>query len=109
MLIAGTVFGIAWIGDQALESISVLPPNWGESHIEILMDIAVAASLPMVAWFTVWFFKKAPDAEAKLAGYRYTPPEKERTRALMARALSLDHHILKLFEGEQLHQHIVRQ
>lgn len=76
VLIAVTVFGIARIGDQALESISVLPLNWGESHIEILMDIAVAASLPMVAWFTVWFYKKAQDAEMKLAGYRYTPPEK---------------------------------
>ena len=54
----------------------MLPLNWGESHIEILMDIAVAASLPMVAWFTVWFFKKAQDAETKLAGYRYAPPEK---------------------------------
>lgn len=76
VLIAVTVFGIARIADQALESISVLPLNWGEAHIDILMDIAVAASLPMVIWFTIWFFKKAQDAEVKLAAYSYTPPEK---------------------------------
>lgn len=76
VLIAVTVFGIARIVDQGLESISVLPLNWGESHIDVLMDIAVFASLPLVAWFTVWFFKKAKDAETKLAGYRYAPPEK---------------------------------
>ncbi len=74
VLIAVTVFGLTRIGDQMLESISVLPMDWGEHHLDILIDIAIAASVPFVAWFCVWFFKKAVDAESRLAGYKYAPP-----------------------------------
>ena len=76
VLIAVTVFGIARIGDQMLEAVSLVPLHWGENHVDILLDIAVGASLPVVAWFSWWFFRKANEAEAKLAGYRYTPPQK---------------------------------
>ena len=76
VLIAVAVFGITRLGDQMLESINVIPLHWGESHIDILLDIALAASLPVVAWFSFWFFKKARIAEAKLTGYKYIAPEK---------------------------------
>jgi hypothetical protein len=76
VLIAVTVFGIARVGDQMLEAINLIPLHWGESHIDILLDIALAASAPVVVWFSWWFFSKAKIAETKLAGYKYIPPEK---------------------------------
>ena len=76
VLVAVTVFGFTRLGDQMLEAINVLPMNWGSNHLDILIDVAIAASLPFVIWFCAWFFKKAREAEARLAGYKYNPPEK---------------------------------
>ena len=76
VLIAVTVFGVTRLADQMLEAISVLPMDWGEHHLDILIDIAIAASLPFVIWFCAWFFKKARETETRLADYKYTPPEK---------------------------------
>lgn len=76
VLIAVTVFGIARITDQMLEAVSLIPLRWGENHVETLFEISTAASLPVVAWFSWWFFGKARETEEKLAGYKYTPPSK---------------------------------
>jgi len=76
VLIAVTVFGLARVTDQMLEAISVIPLHWGESHIDILADISLVASVPVVAWFSWWFFQKALVAEDKLETYRYIAPEK---------------------------------
>lgn len=75
VLIAVTVFGIARVGDQMLEAVNLIPLHWGESHNGTLLDIALTASLPVVVWFSWWFFRERRAAEAKLAGYTYTPPE----------------------------------
>lgn len=77
VLIGVTVFGIARVGDQMLEAIDLIPLRWGENHVDVLMEIALAASLPVVAWFSWWFFKKAYDTETRLAGYSYTPPDEK--------------------------------
>lgn len=75
VLIAVTVFGVARVFDQALESINLVPIRWGENHIDILADIALVVSLPMVVAFSLWFFKKARKIEDGLEGYTYNPPE----------------------------------
>lgn len=74
VLIAVTVFGIARISDQMLEAIDLIPLHWGENHVDILFDIAIAFSAPVVVWFSWWFFRKARDVEGRLTDYTYTPP-----------------------------------
>ncbi|MGE4062401.1 MAG: hypothetical protein AB7E79_03445 [Rhodospirillaceae bacterium] len=76
VLIAVTVFGLARVADQMLEAISLIPLHWGENHVAALFEIAAAASLPVVVWFSFWFFKKAKATEIMLSEYRYAPPEK---------------------------------
>lgn len=75
VLVGVAVFGVARVGDQMLEAINVLPLRWGETHADVLAFIAVAISVPAVAWFSWWFFRKAQEAETNLGDYTYTPPK----------------------------------
>lgn len=74
VLIAVAGFGVLKIGEQMLEAIGVLPLRWGENNVTLLMEIAGVLSLPAVAWFAIWFFRKAVAGERELEGYKYTPP-----------------------------------
>jgi hypothetical protein len=73
-LIAVAGFGVLRIGEQMLEAVGVLPLRWGENNVTLLMAIAGVLSLPAVAWFGAWFFRKAAAGERRLDGYKYTPP-----------------------------------
>ena len=63
VLIAVTGFGIIRMGEDMMEALGMLPLRWGENHPAALMEIAGVASIPVVAAFSVWFFKKALSAE----------------------------------------------
>ncbi len=84
VLFAGTLgvlttvaaFGFLRIGQTALEALGHLPLRWGENNLDTLLKLSLAVSLPLVAWFVTWFFKRARRAEQNLVGYKYTPPTK---------------------------------
>ena len=84
VLFAGTLgvlftvaaFGMLRIGEQGLEALGHLPLRWGENNIDLLLELSLALSAPLVVWFTIWFYKRARNAEQGLVGYKYTPPTK---------------------------------
>ena len=63
VLIAVAGFGVIRIGEEALEALGILPVRWGENNVLILMELAGAASVPVVLWFSLWFYRKALAAE----------------------------------------------
>jgi len=66
VLIAVAGFGIIRIFGQMLEALGILPIRWGENNVILLMELAGASSLPLVAWFSLWFYRKAVTAERVL-------------------------------------------
>lgn len=76
VLITVAAFGFLRIGEQALEALGYLPLRWGENNIDVLLELSLAVSLPLVIWFVIWFYKRARNAEQGLTGYKYTPPTK---------------------------------
>jgi hypothetical protein len=74
VLIAVAAFGVIRLLDQMLEAVNFIPLNWGESHLDILMEISGGLSLPIMLWFSLWFYRHAVKAERKLTGYKYNPP-----------------------------------
>ncbi|MCA0200995.1 MAG: hypothetical protein LCH56_09155 [Proteobacteria bacterium] len=76
VLITIAVFGLLRIGEQAVEALGYLPLRWGENNIDILFELSLLASAPLVIWFVLWFFKRARTAEASLTDYKYSPPSK---------------------------------
>ncbi len=76
VLITVAAFGFLRIAEQAVEALGYLPLRWGENNIDILFELSVALSAPLVIWFVLWFFKRARTAEVNLFGYKYTPPSK---------------------------------
>jgi hypothetical protein len=76
VLLTVAAFGLFRIGGQALEALGHLPLRWGENNIDLLLELSLAASAPLVVWFTLWFYKRARNAEEGLVGYKYTPPTK---------------------------------
>ena len=69
VLIAVTGFGVIRIAEEMLEAVGVLPLRWGETHVGSLMAIAGVASIPVVVWFSFWFYKKALNAERILTAH----------------------------------------
>lgn len=69
VLIAVTGFGVIRVGEDALEAVGVLPLRWGENNAIRLMEIAGVVSIPVVAWFSVWFYRKALNAERILTSH----------------------------------------
>ena len=63
VLIAVTSFGVIRIGEEMVEAVGMLPLRWGENNAIRLMEIAGVVSIPVVAWFSVWFYRKALSAE----------------------------------------------
>ena len=69
VLLTVAAFGLFRIGGQALEALGHLPLRWGENNIDLLLELSLAASAPLVVWFTLWFYKRARNAEEGLVGY----------------------------------------
>jgi glycerol-3-phosphate acyltransferase PlsY len=63
VLIAVTGFGVIRILEEMLEALGTLPLRWGENNVTTLMAIAGVASIPVVVWFSFWFYRKALNAE----------------------------------------------
>ena len=40
-----------------------------------MLEISVAAAIPVALWFVAWFYRKAIRAEMSLVGYKYNPPK----------------------------------
>ncbi len=76
VLMSVAAFGFLRIGQTALEALGHLPLRWGENNLDILMELSLGISVPLMAWFVVWFYKRARKAEQDLEGYKYTPPTK---------------------------------
>jgi hypothetical protein len=76
VLISVAAFGLLRIGEQALEALGYLPLRWGENNIDVLLELSLAISAPLVIWFVIWFYKRAVSIEQTLIGYKYTPPAK---------------------------------
>lgn len=63
VLIAVTGFGVIRLLEEMLEALGTLPLRWGENNVGTLMGIAGVASIPVVVWFSFWFYRKALSAE----------------------------------------------
>ncbi len=72
LVVAG--FGVIRVIEEMAEALGFLPPRWGENNLLILVELAAAISAPIVAWFSVWFFKKARAAEMKMQAYETSKP-----------------------------------
>ncbi|MHB1204160.1 MAG: hypothetical protein ACYCZX_01225 [Rhodospirillaceae bacterium] len=69
VLIAVTGFGVIRIAEEMLEALGALPLRWGENNVAALMGIAGVASIPVVIWFSFWFYRKALNAERILTAH----------------------------------------
>lgn len=63
VLIAVASFGVIRLIEEMMEALGILPVRWGENNVAVLMQLAGAASVPVVLWFSLWFYKKALAAE----------------------------------------------
>jgi hypothetical protein len=75
VLTAVATFGVFRLFEQMGEALGLVPARWGETNLPLLVDISMFAALPVVAWFVVWFYRKAVASEQALADYKYTPPD----------------------------------
>ncbi len=66
VLIAVAGFGIIRLFEEMMEALGILPPRWGENNVIHLMQLAGACSVPIVLWFSLWFYRKALSAERVL-------------------------------------------
>jgi hypothetical protein len=67
-------FGALRILNQMAEALGILPARWGENNVFLLMELAGLLSIPIIAWFAVWFYRRAITHERQLQGYKYVPP-----------------------------------
>jgi hypothetical protein len=67
VLIAVTGFGVIRLLEEMAEALGILPVRWGENNVATLMGVAGVASIPVVVWFSFWFYRKALNAERILA------------------------------------------
>ena len=72
LVVAG--FGIIRIIEDMGEALGFVPSRWGEANPLVLIQIAAAISAPIVVWFSVWFFKKAREAEIRM--HKHEAPAK---------------------------------
>lgn len=69
VLIAVAGFGVIRLAEEMMEALGVLPVRWGENNVGLLMQLSGAASVPVVLWFSFWFYKKALAAERVLTAH----------------------------------------
>ena len=72
LVVAG--FGVIRVIEEMAEALGFLPARWGENNLIILVQLAAAISAPIVAWSSVWFFKKSRAAEIKMQAYGASKP-----------------------------------
>lgn len=75
VLVAIGTFGVVRMMEQMGEGLSLLAPRWAENNFSLMLEISVAAAIPVALWFVAWFYRKAIRAEMSLVGYKYTPPK----------------------------------
>jgi len=63
VLIAVAGFGMIRVGEQMLEALGILPARWGENNVLLLLQLSGVLAVPMVLWFSLWFYRKALAAE----------------------------------------------
>lgn len=63
VLIAVAGFGIIRLFEEMAEALGILPVRWGENNVLVLLELAGALSVPVVLWFSFWFYRKAVAAE----------------------------------------------
>ena len=63
VLIAVAGFGVIRIVEDMAEALGALPLRWGENNVNTLLAASGLVSIPVVAGFGVWFFRKALNAE----------------------------------------------
>jgi hypothetical protein len=66
VLIAVAGFGVIRIVEEMAEALGILPLRWGENNVSTLLAASGLVSLPVVAGFGVWFYRKALAAERLL-------------------------------------------
>ena len=66
VLIAVAGFGVIRLVEDMAEALGILPLRWGENNVNTLLAASGLVSIPVVAGFGVWFFKKALNAERVL-------------------------------------------
>lgn len=69
VLIAVAGFGMIRVVEEMAEALGILPIRWGENNVLLLLELAGLMSLPIVAWFSVWFYRKALAAERILTAH----------------------------------------
>ncbi len=69
VLIAVAGFGIIRLFEEMAEALGILPTRWGENNVLILLELAGACSVPVVLWFSAWFYRKALAAERILTAH----------------------------------------
>ncbi len=69
VLIAVAGFGVIRLVEEMMEALGILPVRWGENNVALLMQLSGAASVPVVVWFSFWFYKKAVAAERVLTAH----------------------------------------
>ena len=81
VLIAVAGFGVIRLVEEMLEALGVLPVRWGENNVGLLMQLAGIGSVPVVLWFSLWFYRKAVASEriltAQEAAQAKTPASAE--------------------------------
>jgi hypothetical protein len=69
VLIAVAGFGVIRLFEEMAEALGILPIRWGENNVLVLMELAGALSVPIVLWFSFWFYRKAVAAERILTAH----------------------------------------
>ncbi len=69
VLIAVAGFGVIRLCEEMAEALGALPIRWGENNVALLMELAGALSVPIVLWFSFWFYRKAVAAERILTAH----------------------------------------
>ena len=66
VLIAVAGFGVIRVVEEMAEALGILPVRWGENNVLLLLQLAGLLSIPVVLWFSAWFYRKALAAERLL-------------------------------------------
>lgn len=69
VLIAVAGFGVIRVVEEMAEALGILPVRWGENNVLLLLQLAGLLSIPIVLWFSVWFYRKALAAERILTAH----------------------------------------
>jgi hypothetical protein len=80
VLIAVAGFGMIRVGEEMLEALGVLPARWGENNVILLLQLSGVVAVPLVIWFSLWFYRKALAAERILTAQEAAAAAQASTR-----------------------------